>query len=616
MSDLFGYILESSLFMLVFAVIYFVFFRRSKFYLLNRIFLLGILLLSLLIPFFSFDITSESVPPIEIRSQLEEVSDGLFLNEKPIQTFEAPSNNLSEQIISESSTKEQISENSSAETDVLLIIYCSISLIILLYHGWMLVLIIQLKHASRIIKYEGSTLAISKVKVPFSFLTTVYVNEETFNSPDFSAILTHEKEHIHSLHSVDLLFLCVMKSIFWINPLIYAIEKFLQENHEFTTDCSVINGGYNLTQYSNLLLRQSYPDFFFSPVNSFANKSNKLIYKRLKMLRSADKSKKLLIKYALCLPMAVLVVIAFSCNNESNKELDKFKYEQNRKEQTLPKKFIADGKKDLIDQLLNFYEKWNEGYIYCDAEGNVVPAGTFVFNRDYSSVQDKFGDQPLPNSLKQMGYKNIGISMRIVLDNNGKMLGYRKLRLCLDDGWRNSFGKEFDECVAIFVDKYNKYSSQIFKFRPQDGSEIKGEYYYSVPVKMYFGNAVELQAQFRNSFLALDLENSAYKPDVLKYDGNAIKKFMNENVNYPKEAEATRVSGQVIVEFYVDEDGLLHSPTIKNGINPVFDKEALRVAKMMCEKDFYNDGEENSGKKNTLKKKNVPKLSLPITFGH
>lgn len=333
------------------------------------------------------------------------------------------------------------------------------------------------------------------------------------------------------------------------------------------------------------------------------------------MLRSTDKSKKLLIKYALCLPMAVLVMIAFSCNNESNKELDKSKYEQNRKEQKLPEKFIADGKKDLIDQLLNFYEKRNEDYIYCDAEGNVIPTGSLVFHSDCSGLQDEFQKQPMPNSLKQKGYKNLGISMRVVLDKNGKMLGYRKLSLCLDDGWRNSFGKEFDECFEIFVDRMNKYSTQIFKFRPNDGSEIKGEYYFSVPLKMYFGNADELQAQFRNNFLKLDLKNSAYRPDALKYDAEAINKFLNENVNYPKEIEATRVSGQVIVEFYVDEDGLLHSPKIKNGINPVFDKEALRVAKMMCDKDFYSDGKENSGKKNNFNKNNAPKLTLPITFG-
>lgn len=59
----------------------------------------------------------------------------------------------------------------------------------------------------------------------------------------------------------------------------------------------------------------------------------------------------------------------------------------------------------------------------------------------------------------------------------------------------------------------------------------------------------------------------------------ALNKFLADNVKYPK-TEAC-VSGRTIVEFVVNKDGSLSDFRVIKSLGPDFDKEALRVLKLM-----------------------------------
>ena len=60
-----------------------------------------------------------------------------------------------------------------------------------------------------------------------------------------------------------------------------------------------------------------------------------------------------------------------------------------------------------------------------------------------------------------------------------------------------------------------------------------------------------------------------------------LKEFIEENLRYPKELEETCVQGRVIVRFIVERNGKLSNVKVVKIVDPVLDKEALRIVKLM-----------------------------------
>jgi len=61
----------------------------------------------------------------------------------------------------------------------------------------------------------------------------------------------------------------------------------------------------------------------------------------------------------------------------------------------------------------------------------------------------------------------------------------------------------------------------------------------------------------------------------------AMMKFLTTNIKYPVEAQKKGVSGRVIVQFVIMEDGTLDQAKVVRGVDPLLDEEALRVVKLM-----------------------------------
>ena len=58
-------------------------------------------------------------------------------------------------------------------------------------------------------------------------------------------------------------------------------------------------------------------------------------------------------------------------------------------------------------------------------------------------------------------------------------------------------------------------------------------------------------------------------------------KWLTRNLRYPPIAQSQRIQGKVVVSFIINKDGSIVSPTIVQSVDPVLDREALRVVKMM-----------------------------------
>ncbi len=63
--------------------------------------------------------------------------------------------------------------------------------------------------------------------------------------------------------------------------------------------------------------------------------------------------------------------------------------------------------------------------------------------------------------------------------------------------------------------------------------------------------------------------------------GEALKKFVKENLRYPQEAVLHRVEGKVFLKYEVNDKGKVHNIKITSGISYGCDEEAIRIVKLL-----------------------------------
>ena len=84
----------------------------------------------------------------------------------------------------------------------------------------------------------------------------------------------------------------------------------------------------------------------------------------------------------------------------------------------------------------------------------------------------------------------------------------------------------------------------------------------------------------------------------------ALMKYLQESVKYPKEAQAQKLQGRVIVRFVVERDGQISHVEMPRSVHPLLDAEAIRVVKAMPK---WTPGREKG-------EPVAVHYSLPITF--
>lgn len=61
----------------------------------------------------------------------------------------------------------------------------------------------------------------------------------------------------------------------------------------------------------------------------------------------------------------------------------------------------------------------------------------------------------------------------------------------------------------------------------------------------------------------------------------AMMKYLEKNIKYPMEAKDKNIQGTVFLEFVVEKDGRVDDVLVNKGVNPLLDKEAVRVVNSM-----------------------------------
>jgi len=82
------------------------------------------------------------------------------------------------------------------------------------------------------------------------------------------------------------------------------------------------------------------------------------------------------------------------------------------------------------------------------------------------------------------------------------------------------------------------------------------------------------------------MKKTKKEKDFLKlpsYPGGneAFRKFIQQNLKYPQEAQTKKIEGVVLIEYEVDDMGNVHNPIVVNGIGYGCDEETIRLAKLL-----------------------------------
>ena len=295
MGTFFVYILKTSICLTGFYLFYRLLLSKETFHRFNRVALLGILLLSQLIPFCEITVPKES----EVQQTLLTIEQILTLADHVPQT-----------------EVEVLPSSIPLWLPVLLCIYLLGILFFLGRNLYSLSHMLRLLHGGRQEKLEkGITLIIHDKNIaPFSWMKYVVISEKDLQE-NGKEILIHEMAHVHNRHSIDLLISDICIIFQWFNPTSWLLKQELQNIHEYEADETVIRQGINAKQYQLLLIKKAVGTRLYSMANSFNHSKLK---KRITMMLKEKSSPWARMKYLYVLPVAAITLTAFAHPEISN----------------------------------------------------------------------------------------------------------------------------------------------------------------------------------------------------------------------------------------------------------------------------------------------------------
>ena len=257
--------------------------EKETFHRLNRILILGCLIMSFAIPLVHF--TGGTNPTVDMVRQAVQLPEVLINGD----------------------AKEQ---SVWSWADIMTCIYIiGVVAIFLMTVVQTASLILRLRKCEHITDNRGNTIVLTDCATsPFCLFHYIVMSRDDYANNRYY-ILTHEQEHIRLGHCIDLVILQVATIMQWFNPFVWLIGKNLKAIHEFEVDEAVLNKGINATQYQKFLVVKAVGN----RLQPFANNLNKESLKRRIIMMNQKKSNRwMMLKALFVIPVATLAVSVFA----------------------------------------------------------------------------------------------------------------------------------------------------------------------------------------------------------------------------------------------------------------------------------------------------------------
>jgi len=281
------YILKSSLCLALFYLFYRLLLSKETFHRFNRIALLGVMLISCLLPLVRVTVDRATV----VNTSVMLVEEDMLMYPWEMQT-----------VVQE--------EAALPWREWLVAVYLLGIFFFLLRNLWSLVRMLYLIRHSRCRQMEnGICLVIHQAGfAPFSWMKYIVISQTDLDE-NGTDILIHEEAHIRNRHSLDLLLVELCVWLQWFNPAAWLLKQELQNVHEYEADEAVLRQGIDAKRYQMLLIKKAVGARLYSIANSFNHSSLK---KRITMMIRKKSNPWARAKYLYVLPLAAVTVAAFA----------------------------------------------------------------------------------------------------------------------------------------------------------------------------------------------------------------------------------------------------------------------------------------------------------------
>jgi beta-lactamase regulating signal transducer with metallopeptidase domain len=278
------FLYKSTLCLLVLLAVYHLILEKEKMHRFNRFYLLFSLVFSFVVPFISIEVVTKTIVPVT-------------------QTYNYVFQYSSKTIILE--------QTINYKPIILWSLYGLITAILLFRYIRNILKIVSNIKSNNIVEYKNAKLVLLQEQTPpHTFLNYIFLNKTDYKNRKIEEeLFTHELIHVTQKHTLDVLLIETLKTVFWFNPLFFFYKKAIQLNHEFLADDKVINTYKNVPFYQNLLLAHTYTN----PTLELTSNLNYSITKKrfIMMTKTASRTRIVLFKIML-LPLS-LGLISFIC---------------------------------------------------------------------------------------------------------------------------------------------------------------------------------------------------------------------------------------------------------------------------------------------------------------
>lgn len=280
------FLITSTICLLVFYLFYKLFIENLSIHGFKRFYLIATLIISFTIPFVKYEIVKE-IKTVVVQSQ------------NTIQKT-----NLSPTL---ALAKPEQKETISFDT-IFWFIYSIVAIILVVRILFNIAQLYRsIKRNEKIISKNDTLVLVNQEIIPHSWFKYILVNKTDFLQNKINAeIIEHERIHVNLFHSVDILFIELLKAIFWFNPLYFLYKNAIKLNHEFQADSLVIKN-HNIYKYQHILLSLSGKN-----QNFMVNTSNYSITKKRLLMMTQKTNKTLAIIFKLLIiPLVSLLFYTF-----------------------------------------------------------------------------------------------------------------------------------------------------------------------------------------------------------------------------------------------------------------------------------------------------------------
>jgi TonB family protein len=279
MEAIITYLFRSTVWLTGFALVYLLFLRNERFFVLNRIYLASGILVSIICPLFTWHYTVV-LPVVPMAEVFEPQMVGTVVVSEPfpIQT-------------------------------ILLYIYLAGAAYLLFRVIRQTAAVVKIIRKSEIHSFSSAKLIrTADYPASFSFFSFVFVNP-SIDETETNEIVNHEQEHIRQRHWIDLLLFEMLCTIQWFNPVSWLYGRFIRQNHEYLADEAALRRTSNPAIYRAALLNQMFGGPVIQLANSFNYSLNK---KRFNMMKQIINSPIRKLKLLLVVPLMAGVFYAFA----------------------------------------------------------------------------------------------------------------------------------------------------------------------------------------------------------------------------------------------------------------------------------------------------------------